>query len=72
MSTRALEARLWRIAGQVLTEKQWEAFELRYRHHLTEADIAHHLGVTRQAVSDRLRKAAQRIHAHEQQTRSAA
>ena len=71
MSTRTLEARLWRIAGQVLTEKQWEAFELRYRHHLTEADIAHHLGVTRQAVSDRLRKGAERIKAHDERRRAA-
>lgn len=59
-----LEAEMWRIARQVLTERQLEVFELRYHHDLAVADIAAHLGITRQAVYQRLTLAAGKIAHH--------
>lgn len=60
-----LEADIWRIAGQVLTDRQFEVLELRYRHDLAVADIAAHLGVTRQAIDQRLQRAAEKIARHQ-------
>lgn len=58
------EADIWQAANQILTAKQLEAFTLRYRRGLSHADIAVHLGISRQAVSERLAKAEHRIAHH--------
>lgn len=61
---RITEHRIWATANQILTRKQLEAFTLRHQHQLSLADIAHHLGISRQAATERLRKAEQRIAQH--------
>lgn len=58
------EQQIWQAAHQTLTQKQLEAFTLHHRYQLTVADIAEHLGVTRQAVDARLWNANRRIHRH--------
>lgn len=59
---------IWATAHDILTAKQLEAFTLRYRHHLSVTDIAAHLGISRQATTERLAKAERRI-AQELRTR---
>lgn len=55
---------IWAAAAEVLTAKQLEAFTLRHRHELAIPDIAAHLGISRQAVSERIAKAELRIARH--------
>lgn len=59
---------IWETAHNVLTAKQLEAFTLRHAHGLTLTDIAAHLGISRQATTERLAKAERRI-AQELRTR---
>lgn len=47
-------ARIWKVAQQVLTEKQWDAFVLRYGAEQPVARIAEALGISQQAVRERL------------------
>lgn len=61
---RITEHRIWATAAIVLTPKQLEAFTLHHQHDLSLNDIAHHLGISRQAATERVRKAEQRIAQH--------
>ncbi len=47
---------LYDIYGDMLTEKQQEVLELYYNEDLSLAEIAEHLGVTRQGVSDSIKR----------------
>jgi DNA-directed RNA polymerase specialized sigma24 family protein len=64
--TRTTDLEIWQLAAQVLTPKQLEALQLRYQQELPIATISDHLGITRQAVLERiataLRKLAKETH----------
>jgi DNA-directed RNA polymerase specialized sigma24 family protein len=58
------EAELWNTARTILTRKQYDALFMRYKLDLTSDTIAHHLGITRQAVDARLATARKRLADH--------
>jgi DNA-directed RNA polymerase specialized sigma24 family protein len=55
------EDELWKLARQVLTDKQFDALFMRYRLDLTSRTIAAHLGVSRQNVDQLLDRARERL-----------
>lgn len=50
---------LWEIAQRVCTPAELEA--VRLREHMSQRAIAYHLGISREAVRDRLKRADQKI-----------
>ena len=52
---------LFDFYGDILTEKQQELFDLYYNEDLSLAEIAEHLGITRQGVRDGIVRAEQVI-----------
>ena len=64
MTQMKTEADLWNTARTILTRKQYDALFMRYKLELTSDTIAHHLGITRQAVDDRLATARKRLADH--------
>ena len=51
--------------GRLLTDRQREFVELYYNENLTLAEIGDNYGISRQAVSDSLKKAAQALRDYE-------
>ena len=51
--------------GGLLTDRQREFVELYYNENLTLAEIGENYGISRQAVSDSLKKAAQALRGYE-------
>jgi DNA-directed RNA polymerase specialized sigma24 family protein len=54
---------MWQLAHKVMTDRQYEAFYLHVRRDLTPAQIAYELGISREAVRDRLEKGKRRLQA---------
>jgi DNA-directed RNA polymerase specialized sigma24 family protein len=59
--TPTTDADLWQIATKLLTPKELEAVQLRYRDELPITAIATHLGISRQAVNERITRGLRRI-----------
>lgn len=55
-----LDDEAWRVAQDVCTEAELEAYRLE-RRGLSQRAIAYHLGLSREAVRDRLERAARKI-----------
>lgn len=52
---------LFDFYGDILTEKQYELFDLYYNEDLSLAEIAEHMGITRQGVRDGIVRAEEII-----------
>lgn len=63
---RAQLARLFDLYGPLLSEAQAQAFSLHEEEDLSFAEIASELGISRQAASDRVAKARERLLALEE------
>jgi DNA-directed RNA polymerase specialized sigma24 family protein len=59
-----LERKTWRLARQAMTTSQYEVFVMHCRDGLSQRAIALALGISRQAVRDRLATGARRMAAH--------
>jgi predicted DNA-binding protein (UPF0251 family) len=55
-----IDDKAWTVAQRVCTEAELEAYRLE-RLGLSQRAIAYHLGVSREAVRDRLERAARKI-----------
>lgn len=60
VSVEEIDDEAWRVAQEVCTEAEIEAYRLE-RRGLSQRAIAYHLGVSREAVRDRLERAARKI-----------
>ena len=56
---------LFDFYGEMLTDKQKEMFDLYYNEDLSLAEISEHVGITRQGVSDALKKARVQLEDYE-------
>lgn len=65
------EDQLWQLAQDTLTPKELSAYELRYRHNLSERQISLALDISRSAVRDRLENANRKVAAAARRTGTA-
>lgn len=56
---------LFDFYGKLLSEKQYMAIELYYNHDLSLTEIGDELGITKQGVSDILRRAEEKLYQYE-------
>ena len=54
--------KLWQLAAEHLTPKQWEALTLRYIHELTYREIGERMGISERAASRHVTNALRIIH----------
>lgn len=68
----AAEKRMWQLAHKVMTDRQYEVALLHYRDGFSHRDIAKMLGISRQAVRDRIESGIRRLEAAQAHQRKAA
>jgi predicted DNA-binding protein (UPF0251 family) len=51
----------WSVAERICTPQELQMLELRDTHKFTKTQIAHHLGISRETVSDTLARANQKL-----------
>lgn len=67
-NSRVMQSMLLDFYGQLLTEKQWECFDLHFNEDLSLSEIAEQSGISRQGVWDNIRRAEATLRELEEKT----